>query len=325
MSTYKVYVTDYDYKDLTIEKSILEPIGAEVIGLQCKDGKGLAEQAKDADALLVQYANVTKDIIRKLDNPKVIARYGVGVDIVDVAAAREKGIICTNVVDYCTDEVADHNISLLLMLVRRIPMFVAETKKSRWHWSETGRPVYRFSSLQVGVVGFGRIARNMCRKLNTLGFQIAASDPFVSEREFLEEDVKKMEFDELVQTSDILVLQCPYTPETHHIIGEKELTSMKSGSILINCSRGKLVDNNALYQALKEGHLAAAALDDLEEEPAKRFSWKAEGNPLFSLDTCFITPHVAYYSEESLIEARKSASYNVRAALLGENPPNRVN
>jgi D-3-phosphoglycerate dehydrogenase len=204
-------------------------------------------------------------------------------------------------------------------------MFVAETKKSRWHWSETGRPVYRFSSLQVGVIGFGRIARNMCRKLRILGFQIASSDPFVSESDFLEEHVKSMAFDDLVQTSDILVLQCPYTLETHHIISEKELNDMKTGAILINCSRGKLVDNKALYQSLKEGHLGAAGLDDLEDEPAKRFAWRAEENPLFSLDTCFITPHVAYYSEESLIEARQNASYNVRAVLLGENPPNRVN
>ncbi len=325
MSDYKVYVTDYDYKDLDIEKGILEPIGAEVIGLQCKDGKGLAEKAYDADALMVQYANVTKDTIQKLANTKIIARYGVGVDIVDVDAASERGIICTNVVDYCTDEVADHNISFLLMLVRRIPMFVAETKKSKWHWSQTGRPVYRFSSLQVGVVGFGRIARNMCRKLNALGFQVASSDPFVSEDVFKEEHVKKIELTPLLQTSDVVVLQCPYTPETHHIIGEKELKEMKSGAILINCSRGKLIDNKALYQSLNDDHLAAAALDDLEDEPAKRFSWKAEDNPLFNLDTCFITPHVAYYSEESLIEARKNASYNVRAVLLGENPPNRVN
>ena len=212
MSDYKVYVTDYDYKDLEIERSILEPIGAEVIGLQCKDGKGLAEKAKDADALLVQYANVTKETIQKLEKTKIIARYGVGIDIVDVEAASERGIICTNVVDYCTDEVADHNISLLLMLVRRIPMFVAETKKSKWHWSETGRPVYRFSSLQVGVVGFGRIARNMCQKLGPLGFQIAAFDPFVSESVYQEEHVKEMSFDDLIQTSDIVVLQCPYTP-----------------------------------------------------------------------------------------------------------------
>lgn len=324
MSKYKVYITDYDYYDNEIEKSILEPIGAEVVGLQCKDGNGIADQATGADALMVQYANITRDTIERLPRVKVIARYGVGVDIVDVVAAKEHGIICTNVVDYCTDEVADHNISLILMLTRRIPMYVSETKKSAWHWSETGRPVHRFSSMQVGTVGFGRIAQNMGRKLKALGFQVAAFDPYLSEQDILDKQVIPMSFETLIQSSDIVVLQCPYTKETHHLIGERELRSMKDGAMLINCSRGKLVDNQALYEALNTNHLAAAGLDDLEDEPAKKFAWSALDNPLFTLDNCFITPHVAYYSEESLIEARTKASHNVRAVLLGQEPPNRV-
>lgn len=324
MSPYKVYITDFDYYDNEIEKSILEPIGAQVIGLQCKDGKGVAEQAADADALMVQYANITKETIKRIPNLKVIARYGVGVDIVDIQAAKERGIICTNVVDYCTDEVADHNISLILMLARRVPMFVSETKKSAWHWSETGRPVHRFTEMQVGVVGFGRISQNMCRKLQALGFSIAAYDPFIPDAVMESKSVRPMDFDTLVKTSDLLVLQCPYTKDTHHMIGRSQLDSMKEGSILINCSRGKLVDNRALYTALESGKLAAAGLDDLEDEPAKRFSWSADDNKLFSLDNCFITPHVAYYSEESLIEARTIAAQNVRAVLLGQEPPNKV-
>lgn len=324
MSKYKVYITDYDYDDNEIEKSILEPIGAEVIGLQCKDGAGVAAQAKDADALMVQYANITKTTIEQLDKVKVIARYGVGVDIVDIKAAKERGIICTNVVDYCTDEVADHNISLILMLVRRIPMYVAETKKSKWHWSETGRPVHRFTALRIGMVGFGRIAQNMGQKLLALGFQVAAFDPYVKPEAMQKKQVIPADFESLIKTSDVVVLQCPYTKDTHHIVGEMQLAQMKDGAILVNCSRGKLVDNVALYEALHSGHLAGAAMDDLEDEPAKKFNWSAGDNPLFTLDNCFITPHVAYYSEESLIEARQNASYNVRAVLLGEEPPNRV-
>jgi len=324
MFKYKVYITDYDYYDNTIEKSILEPIGAEVIGLQCKDGKGIVDQAKDANALMVQYANITKDTINQLPNLKVIARYGVGVDIVDIEAAKEKGIICTNVVDYCTDEVADHNISMVLMLARRIPMFIEETKKSKWHWSETGRSVHRFSSLQVGTIGFGRIAQNMSQKLLALKFNVAATDPFVDAVYMKSKGVRSMDLTSLLQTSDILVIQCPYTKETHHIIAKNELNVMKPGAILINCSRGKLVDNHALYDVLASGHLAAAGLDDLEDEPAKKFSWSADNNPLFSLKNCFITPHVAYYSEESLIEARMNASINVRAVLLNQEPPNRI-
>jgi len=324
MSKYKVYITDYDYKDNEIERSILEPIGAEVIGLQCKDGVGVAEQAKDADALMVQYANITRRTITALANLKIIARYGVGTDIIDIPAATERGIICTNVVDYCTDEVADHNIAFILMLARRLPMYVAETRQSAWHWSETGRPVHRFTSLRVGTIGFGRIAKNMCRKLRALGFQVGAYDPYVPSRVMEAEQVTPLDFSQLISTSDVVVLQCPYSRDTHHLIGKEALASMKDGAILVNCSRGKLVDNTALYNALQSGHLAAAGLDDLEDEPAKKITWSASDNPLFTLENCFITPHVAYYSEESLVEARQNASYNVRAVLLGQEPPNRV-
>lgn len=324
MSKYKVYITDYDYPDNEVEKSILEPIGAEVIGLKCKDGKHIDELAKDADAIMVQYAKITKETIDALPKLKCIARYGIGVDIVDVKAATDKGITCTNVMGYCTDEVADHNVSLVLMLVRRIPMYVAETKKGKWHWSETGRPVHRFNSVKVGVVGFGRIGQNMAKKLQSLGFAIIVYDPYVTEEQTKELGVEKMELDELCAASDVVVLQCPYTPETHHIINEHTLSLMKKDAIVIDCSRGKLVDNKALYEALVSGRIAAAGLDDPEEEPAKRFDWTPDMNPLFSLDNCFITPHVAYYSEESIIEARTMAAKNVREVLLGHEPLNPV-
>ena len=324
MGKFKVYITDFDYPDNEIEKKILEPIGAEVIGLQCKDGKGIEVQAKDANALMVQYAKVLKPVIDQLPDLKVIARYGIGLDIVDVKAAKEKGIICTNVADYCLDEVADHNISLLLMLVRRIPMFVKETQKGQWHWSETGIGVRRFKNSTVGVVGFGRIAQNMSRKLKALGFNVVTYDPYVNHKKASEIGVDIVDLNTLLEISNVVCLQCPYLPETHHIIGKNELKKMKSDAILINCSRGKLVDNKALYKALTEGGIASAGLDDPEEEPAKMFAWKPENNLLFSLDNCFITPHVAYYSEESLIEARETAALNVKAVLLGEEPPNKV-
>lgn len=324
MAKYKVYITDYDYPDNEIEKSILEPIGAEVIGLKCKDGKHIDELAKDADALMVQYARVDKNTIDRLPNLKIIARYGIGVDIVDVKTAYDKGIVCTNVMGYCTDEVADHNVALILMMVRRIPMYVKETKAGKWHWSETGRPVHRFNALTVGVIGFGRIGRNMGEKLQDLGFNLVYFDPFVKEDSLGRLKARSLSLDELCRVSDVVVLQCPYTAETHHIINERTLGLMKKDAILVDCSRGKLVDNKALYKALSEGQIAAAGLDDPEEEPAKRFDWTPDMNPLFSLDNCFITPHVAYYSEESILDARRIASENVKAVLLGQKPINPV-
>ncbi len=325
MSEFKVYITDFDYPDNEIEKKILEPIGAEVVGLQCRDGKGLIEATSDADALMVQYAKISETTIQALPGLKVIARYGIGVDIVDIEAANRRGIICTNVSDYCLDEVADHNISLLLMLLRRIPMFVAETKNGRWHWSETGIGVQRFGDTTIGIIGFGRIAQNMSRKLKNLGFNLITFDPYLNKDAAAEIGVEQRDFNNLLRESDAVCLQCPYTPDTHHIIGSDELQLMKNNAVLINCSRGKLVDNEALYNALTTGLIASAGLDDPEEEPAKMFDWSPEMNPLFSLDNCFITPHVAYYSEEALIEARVTAAENVKAVLQGQIPPNGVN
>lgn len=324
MGNYQVYITDYDYPDNSIERKILAPIGAEVFGLQCRDGKGLAEQAKDADALMVQYAKVPESTIEQLPSLKVIARYGIGTDIVDVKSANERGIVCTNVVDYCIDEVADHNIALILMLVRRIPMYVQQSKKGLWHWSETGIGIKRFRNATIGVIGFGRIGQNMSAKLKHLGFNIQTYDPYIEDTVADAAGAGRVDLQTLLSSSDVVCIQCPYTRETHHIISEVELKRMKESAVLINCSRGKLVDNKALYRALTEGWIASAGLDDPEEEPAKMFDWSPEMNPLFSLDNCFITPHVAYYSEESLIEARETAALNVKAVLLGEEPPNRV-
>ncbi len=324
MSKFKVYITDQDFGNIDIEKEILEPINAQVIGLNCKDGKNIIKRAKDADALIVQYANINQKTINSLPNLKIIARYGVGVDTIDLKSAQKNGIICTNVEDYCTNEVANHNISLILMLTKRIPMFIEETKKGHWHWSETNAAVHRFTNLQFGVIGFGKIAQNMTKKVQALGFNVVAYDPFVSKDFIKSLKVTPISFDSLLTTSDIVVVQCPYNDKTHHIIGEKELLKMKTGSILINCSRGKLIDNEALYKVLKDGHLSSAALDDIEEEPAKIFNWNPSKNPLFSLKNCFITPHVAYYSEEALIEARKKAANNVKAVLLNKEPLYRV-
>lgn len=320
MTRFKVYVSDYDYPNLDIERSILEPIGAEVIGLQCRSGEGLAEQAADADAILQQYAKITRATIEKLQKCKAICRYGIGVDIVDVQAAYEHGIIVTNVPDYCIDEVADHTLAFGLMLLRRIPMYSQATRRGEWHWSASGGQIPRFRSATWGLVGFGRIARNLNRKLMAFGFEVVAHDPYLSRSYIATHGVRKVELEELLRTSDIVCLMCPYTPETHHVVDARALAAMKETAVLVNCARGKLVDNQALYQALVQGQIASAGLDDVEEEPAKLESWSPEGNPLFTLDNCFITPHSAYVSVQSLEECRHVAAENARAVLLGQPP-----
>lgn len=324
MAKFKVYVSDYDYPDLEIERSVLEPIGAEVIGLQCRSGVGLADQAADADVILQQYARISRETIARLKRCKAICRYGIGVDIVDVKAANDHGIVVTNVPDYCIDEVADHVITLGFTLLRRIFQYAAATRKGRWHWSAGGGPVLRFRGATTGLIGFGRIGVNIAHKLSAFGFSLLAVDPYVSQSYMRSFGVRKVELKQLLGESLLIIVICPYTPETHHLLDHAALSQMRSDAVLVNCSRAKVVDNQALYQALSAGRPAAAALDDVEEEPAKLDHWTPGLNPLFSLDNCIITPHVAYVSEDSLKECRRVAAENARAVLLGQNPPNPV-
>ena len=324
MPAFRVYVSDYDYPDLAIERGVLEPIGAEVIGLQCRTGEGLAELAADADAILQQYAKIPRETIARLTRCKAICRYGIGVDIVDVQAAYEHGMVVTNVPDYCLDEVADHTISLAFTLIRRLPMYTQACRDGKWHWSASGGPVLRFRGMVWGFIGFGRIAQNIARKLLAFGFSLMASDPYVSASFMSTLGVRKVAQGEVFAGADVVNVMCPYTPETHHLIDEPALRRMRPHAILVNCTRGKIVDNAALTRALCEGWIASAGLDDTEEEPAKLDHWSPKDNPLFSLSNCLITPHVAYVSDASLHECRRVAAENARAVLLGEQPPNLV-
>lgn len=321
---FNVCISDYDYPDLAIEKAILEPIGAKIIGLSCKTGDGLATQAADADAILQQYARIDRSTIEQLKNCKVICRYGIGVDILDVQACHDNGIIATNVPDYCIDEVADHSISMALTLCRRIPAYNDYTHAGKWHWNMDGLIPKRFRDSVWGLIGFGRIAQNIARKIQALGFQVIAYDPFVSSSLMASHGVEKCTLDELLVDADVVNLMCPHTPQTDRLIGENELHQMKPSAILVNGARGKLIDNQALYKALSEGWITSAALDDPEEEPAKLDSWNPANNPLFSLPNCLVTPHVAYVSEQAFQECRRIAAENAREVLLGRAPLNPV-
>ncbi len=317
---YKVYVSDYDYPDLSIEKSVLEPIGAEVIGLKCKTGENLAELAADADAILQQYAKIPRTTIEKLNNCKIIARYGIGVDILDVDACYENGIMVTNVPDYCIDEVADTAIAYSFMLMKNIPFYDKAVHAGSYKWQDWKAPVPRYRNSVYGLVGFGRIAQNLARKLKAFGFEVWAYDPYISESYMNTHGVKKVELEMLMKNAVIVNVLTPYNASTHHIINEERLKMMRSDAYLVGVSRGKCIDNKALYKALSEGWIAGAGLDDPEEEPMKIKNWTPEMNPLFKLDSCFFTPHTAYVSKDSLDECRYVAANNVKAALLGERP-----
>ncbi|MBG6211235.1 D-3-phosphoglycerate dehydrogenase [Labrenzia sp. EL_126] len=320
----KVVITDFDFGDTDVERKILEAVGAEVVGLQSKQEDDLFDAARDCAAMINQYARIGRATISRMQKCEVIARYGVGVDIVDVDAATERGILVTNVQDYCTEEVADHAIALWLSLARKLSDYDRATHNGVWRW-QSGQPVYRIRGRTMGVVSFGKIGQAIACRARAFGASIIAYDPFLPEAFAREHNVELVTKDDLLRRSDYVLMQAPMTPQTRHFLSDAEFAKMKTGAILVNTGRGPTVDNAALYRALTQGKLAAAGLDDPEEEPAKRATWDPADNPLFSLPNVLVTPHAAYYSEESITAARTIAATQVAKVLTNQEPDFPVN
>ena len=324
MAKQRVAIADHDYDDLKIERGILEAAGFEVVELQARSEDELIAGARGCAAIINQYAYVGAKTLDAIPTCRQVARYGIGVDIVDVKAATQRGVLVTNVRDYCTDEVADHAIGLMLMLARRIPQYDRATHAGTWHW-QAARPVYRLRGSVMGIVGFGRIGKAIAERAKSFGIEVLAYDPYVDAKTFADHRVRRAGKDELIERSDCIVMQAPLTAETRHYIAEPELRRMKRRAIIVNTGRGPEIDNQALYRALKDGWIAGAGLDDTEQEPAHHGQWSPSDNPLFTLDNVVITPHVGYYSEESIRMCREVAASEVARVLNGQRPKNPVN
>jgi len=313
---FKVAITDAEYESHDIEKSILSKVNAELVKFQCRTEDEVIKYCSDADALLNQYAPITRRVIENLQNAKAIARYGIGVDNIDLEAATEKGILVANVV-YDTTDVADHTLSLILSLVRKIPWIHESTKKGLWDWRKF-QPISRLQGKTVGIIGFGRIGRKVAERLKGFRVELIACDPYLPLEVFKEHEVEGVNLETLLQKSDIITIHVGLTNETFHMIKEAELRKMKRGALLVNVSRGGTINEPALYRALKEGWISGAALDVLENEFLK-------DNPLHELDNVIITPHMAWYSTSSIAEIQKGAAEAIASALSGEIPANLVN
>lgn len=324
MARFKVVITDSDYGDNDIERAILEPVGAEILALQAKSEDDLLDHVRDCDAIMNQYARVGARTVAAMQRCKVIARFGIGVDIVDVEAATARNIQVTNVRDYCTEEVADHAIALWLTLARKLPQYDRATHAGVWHW-KSGRPVHRLRGRTMGIVSFGKIGQAIAERARPFGVQLLVFDPYVANDLIRALGAEPCGKDELIARSHFIVMQAPMTAETRHFLGAAEFALMRQGVIIVNTGRGPTIDNRALYDALRVGRIAGVGLDDPEEEPAKRAKWNPKDNPLFSLSNVIVTPHSAYYSEESISRAREIAASEVARVLSGEPPHNPVN
>jgi D-3-phosphoglycerate dehydrogenase len=314
-----VAVTDHVFPDLDQEREILGAQGHELrFERNATTPDEVAAAVAGADAVLNCYARMPGVVIRGLERCRIIARYGIGLDTVDMDAANEMGIVVTNVPDYCIDEVSDHALALALSLARGVALLDRRVRSGSWTPTDA-RPLHRLRGRTFGLVGFGRIARALAVKAAALGYDIVATDPYVPDDAVRDAGAEPLSFTDLLGRADVVSLHVPLTDESHHLIGADALAAMKPGAILVNTSRGPLVDADALRVSLEAGHLGGAALDVLETEPP------AVDDPLLHRDDVVITPHAGFYSEESLRELQRKAVEQVVEALAGRRPAYTVN
>lgn len=305
---FKVVVTDQVFPSIAIEQEILAGIGAV---LEVADGTrdGVLRVAADADALLNTYLPVDQAMLKSVPNCRIVARYGIGVDNVDVGAAAERGITVTNVPDYSVEEVAAHALALMLALLRRLPAADALVRSGGWGLDGL-RPIRRLSTLTFGLVGYGRIARRVAASITALGGRILVADPFVTS---VGDGAELVSLDDLFARSDVVSIHAPATPDTRGMCDAVRISRMRPGAILVNTSRGPLVVLDDVVAALREGRLGGAALDVFVPEPPDVAS-------LADVPNLLLTPHMAYYSEESIEESQRKAATQVVKVLRGEPP-----
>jgi D-3-phosphoglycerate dehydrogenase len=311
----RVVITECDHGSIEEEKGELGLIGAELILAQVKEEEDLIQVCKNADGLINQYALLTRRVLEHLPNCKVISRYGVGVDSVDLKAATDLGIIVANVPDYCIDEVSNQTLAMILTLIRKTAFFDQKVKSNQWDF-HLGIPIYRIHGKTLGLIGCGKIGLEVAKKIYAFGVQVIAFDPYIQKAG---EGIELTDLDTVLRKSDIISIHCPLNGSTRHLMGEREFKKMKKKPILINTSRGPIVDEIALIQALKEGHISGAGLDVLEKEPPDL------QNPLLKMDNVILSPHVGFYSVESISELKRRTAENVSAVLLGKLPKSVVN
>ena len=303
-----VAITDYTFADLGIEKSILDPI-AQVVGGQCKTPEALIELVQDANAVITQFAPVNAAVIESMQRAKVIVRYGIGVDNVDLQAAKRKGIPVCNVPDYCIDEVADHTLAFILSMTRQVVPNAIAIRDGKWGLATDLGHMRTLKDQCVGVIGLGRIGREVVLRLRAFKPQILVYDPVVDSAQIEALGARSVSLEQLLATSDIVTLHCPSTPQTRKLLNPESIATMKKGSLVVNLARGDLIDTAAMVQALETGQWSSVAIDVCDPEPIPLDS------PLRWMPNVIAASHIASASPKAVRKLRESAALHAANAL----------
>ena len=302
------------------EAEELAKVNAELVGADCTTESEIIEAAKDADAILVVFAQITRRVMEMLPKCKVIVRYGIGFDTIDVDAATDNGILVVNIPDFCVEEVSNHAIALLLACAKKLVFLNEGTKQGRWAECKRAQaPMGSIYGQTLGLVGCGSIGRMTGRKVQCFGLKVLGYDPYIDESLAKEYGITLVSLPELLKESDFVSVHTPLNKETWHLIGEKEFKQMKPTAYFINTSRGSVVDEPALIKALQEKWIAGAGLDVFEKEPVDL------DNPLLKMDSVVVAPHSAGYSDASFKRLKTSVGQEAARVLSGRWPKNVVN
>jgi D-3-phosphoglycerate dehydrogenase len=312
-----VGVSDSVFPNLEPARAVLSKIGAELHLADEPKVEAILRVARDADGLLVTYAKITAEMIREMKRCRIISRFGIGVDNVDIAAATAAGIVVTKVPDYCIDEVSDHAMALLLAAARKIPFANARAQAGHWDLRAVV-PIHRLRGGVLGLVGFGRIPQLVAPKAKAFGLQVLVFNRYGPPEVLTRAGVEGVAFADLLKMSDYISIHTPLMPETNRLFRAEVFAQMKPTAYLINTARGPIIDEADLARALDAGQLAGAALDVMTQEPPT-------GSPLFGRDNVILTPHTSFYSEESLVDLQTKAAEEVVRVISRQPPRNPVN
>ena len=317
--SHKVVLTDHVFPEESLVAQVRMQAGVDLEVHHIHDEDKLIEITRDADAVLVEMAHITRRVIEHMTRCRLISRHGVGYDTLDVDAATDAGIMVCNVTDYSTSEVADHAMSMLLALARSLFAADREVRSGGWDVFAACGKNKRIDGQTLGIVGLGKIGQAVAKRGAAFGLNLVGFDPYVTPDAMSALGVKKMELDELLAVSDLVSLHVPLSATTHHLINAERIAVMKPNAFLVNTSRGGLVDLAALTVALQEGRIAGAGLDVFEKEPPAR------DDPLLNLPNVILSPHAGFYSEGSLVDLHTRQAKQVAAVLAGKRPENLLN